>query len=126
VKPRSYIGVPDLAHLTQLFAKSSGSKGLTFAELFEVESEDPRVDATQRRNALVQTIGNLTILTQALNSSVSNSAWEEKKPALLSASLLPINQQLHPVDEWNEVAIEQRSKALFSRAIKLWPSPSSP
>jgi uncharacterized protein with ParB-like and HNH nuclease domain len=100
-----------------------GSKGLTQQELWYAQADDPRADATRRRNAVLQTLGNLTILTQALNSSVSNSAWKEKKPALLSASLLPINQQLHSADVWDEVGIEQRSKALFDRAVKIWPGP---
>ena len=98
-----------------------GSKGLTWAERTKAEPGDLRAIATDRRNALLQTLGNLTILTQALNSSVSNSTWSVKKPALLSASLLPINQRLHGVDTWDESAIEERSKELFERAIKIWP-----
>lgn len=98
-----------------------GSKGLTWAERMKAKPDDPRLIATDRRNALLQTLGNLTILTQALNSSVSNSAWSVKKPALLSASLLPINQQLQAVDTWDEAAIEDRSKELFERAMKIWP-----
>jgi hypothetical protein len=100
-----------------------GSKGMTWHELAEAEDNDPRALATKRRNALLQTFGNLTVITQALNSSVSNSAWSVKKPALLSASLLPINQQLQAAATWDERAIEQRSKDLFGRAIKIWPRP---
>jgi hypothetical protein len=62
-----------------------------------------------------------TILTQELNSSVSNSTWEIKRPALLLASLLPINLQLHGVKTWDEMTIEQRSDDLFARAIQIWP-----
>jgi hypothetical protein len=98
-----------------------GSKGLTTFELWDKPPEDPQSDATRRRNAALQTLSNLTILTQALNSSVSNSAWKEKKPALLTASLLPINQQLHAFESWDETAIEVRPKAFFERALKIWP-----
>jgi len=98
-----------------------GSKGLTWAERIKAESGGPMAIAADRRNALLQTLGNLTILTQALNSLVSNSGWTIKKPALLKASLLPINQQLHEADTWDESAIEERSKELFERAIKIWP-----
>jgi uncharacterized protein with ParB-like and HNH nuclease domain len=100
-----------------------GSKGLTWNELLNTKADDPRAQATRRRDLLLQQFGNLTILTQALNSSVSNAPWHEKKPALLSASLLPINQQLHAADVWGEAAIERRSKELFDRAIKIWPGP---
>ena len=101
-----------------------GSKGMTFDELIMAEKDDPRALATNSREAVLQTFGNLTILTQALNSSVSNSAWNDKKPALLTASLLPINQQLHKAQEWNEDAIAQRSEELFARALQVWPKPA--
>jgi hypothetical protein len=65
-------------------------------------------------------LGNLTILTQGLNSSVSNSQWSVKKPELLKHSLLPINQQLHDATTWDETAIAQRGDALFARALKVW------
>ena len=100
-----------------------GSKGLTSQELWDSQPGDPRADATRRRNAMLQTFGNLTILTQALNSSVSNSGWKDKKLELLRASLLPINQELHAVESWDEITIEERSKVLFERAIKIWPGP---
>jgi hypothetical protein len=79
---------------------------------------------SEARNRLLHTIGNLTILTQALNSSVSNSAWEIKAPALSQASLLPINLQLHGVKIWDKGTIEQRSDELYSRATKIWPRPN--
>ncbi len=98
-----------------------GTKGMTSYELWDADPADPRAVATRKRNAVLQTIGNLTILTQPLNSSTSNNAWMEKKPELLRHSLLPINQQLHDVDAWDEAAIEKRSDELFQRAAKLWP-----
>lgn len=102
---------------------SDGSKGLKPEELWTAQAEDPKVEATRKRNALLQTFGNLTILTQALNSSVSNSAWKDKKPALLQSSLLPINQQLHTAQTWDETSIEQRADELFTRAKRIWPRP---
>lgn len=77
--------------------------------------------ATRKRNAALQTFGNLTILTQSLNSSVSNSQWSLKKPELMKHSLLPINQQLHDVEKWDETAIVQRANDLLVRALQVWP-----
>ena len=99
-----------------------GSKGLTVQALWESTPDNARAEATKRRNAILQTFGNLTIISQPLNSSVKNKGWAEKKPALLSASLLPINQQLHSVETWDEGAIDERSRRLFERALKIWPS----
>lgn len=102
----------------------SGAKGLTYEELEDADPADPVAIATKRRNALIHSIGNLTILTQALNPAISNSSWKAKKPQIMKYSLLPINQLLHDQDVWNEDTIEQRSKDLFKIALKLWPSPS--
>jgi len=101
-----------------------GSKGLTVQDLLESKEGDARAEATTRRNSVLHTVGNLTILTQPLNSAVSNSAWPVKKPQLLQASLLPINQQLHQYETWDEGAIERRGKELFERAKVIWPAPS--
>jgi hypothetical protein len=98
-----------------------GSKGLTGVDLFIAEQHDARAVATRRRNTALQTFGNLTIITQALNSAVSNGPWTEKKAELLRHSLLPINQQLHSLDAWDEEAIADRANILFKRALELWP-----
>lgn len=102
-----------------------GSRGLAEDELQNSTPDDPRAVATQTRNTLLQTFGNLTIVTQPLNSSVSNSAWATKKPELLSASLLPINQQLYSADSWDEEAIAARADDLFERALRIWPGPQA-
>jgi hypothetical protein len=101
----------------------NGDKGMTWDEMLAVEADDPRAIATRSRNAALQTMGNLTILTQGLNSSVSNAGWSTKKPELLKSSLLPINQQLHGYDIWDEDAIQNRGKDLFTKATKIWPAP---
>jgi hypothetical protein len=74
-----------------------GSKGMTTAELWTAAKDDPRAEASRNRNKLLQTFGNLTILTQALNSSVSNSKWAVKRPELLKYSLLPITNFLESI-----------------------------
>ncbi|HFD87441.1 MAG TPA: DUF262 domain-containing protein [Gammaproteobacteria bacterium] len=98
-----------------------GERGLSYSEIIDADPDDPRVEATQARRAVLQTFGNLTILTQALNSSVSNSAWSVKKPEMLKVSLLPINQQLHEYEIWDEDAIGRRGRELLGRALKIWP-----
>ena len=70
-------------------------------------------------------MGNLTLLTQPLNSTNSNLDWSAKKPKLMESSLLPINQRLHSVDVWDEAAIETRAKDLLKIAQKLWPAPDA-
>ncbi|WP_082738142.1 MULTISPECIES: DUF262 domain-containing protein [unclassified Sphingomonas] len=100
---------------------SSGASGMTYAELWEAEENDARAVETRRRNQLIQTMGNLTILTSGLNSSVSNSPWSIKRPELLKHSLLPINLALANVETWDDEAIVERGKWLFDKALIIWP-----
>ena len=100
-----------------------GTKGLMPQEISNYQRNDPRVIATLQRNEILETLGNLTLLTQPLNSSISNNSWKDKKIQLLNASLLPINQQLHSIEFWDEQAIKNRSNLLFEQAIKIWPGP---
>lgn len=95
-----------------------GSQGMTAKELWDAPIDDPRAQATRERNTLLQTLGNLTVLTQPLNSAASNSAWINKKPELLRHSLLPINQKLYDYATWDEKAIHQRADELFRRGLK--------
>jgi hypothetical protein len=106
---------------TEHWPLADGSKGLDRYEIWAAAPTDPLLSPSRDRHACVHTMGNLTILTQPLNSSVSNSGWDVKKPQLLEHSLLPINKQLYGVDVWNEEAIAQRGADLFERALTLWP-----
>lgn len=75
------------------------------------------------RNHLVQTMGNLTLLTKKLNPSVSNSAWEVKRPQILTHSVLKMNNVFYGAERWDEESIERRTQELFGHALKLWPRP---
>lgn len=98
-----------------------GSKGMNFAELSQAETGDKRATSTRMREDLVQTIGNLTILTVELNSAQSNLPWSKKRPELMKNSLLPINQMIASHAFWNEEAIKDRGKVLLEHALELWP-----
>jgi hypothetical protein len=103
-----------------------GSRGMTWDELAIAAPDEPRASATRLRERAIHTMGNLTILTQALNSAVSNAEWKVKRPALMQASLLPINLQLQDYSSWDETAITRRGQALLERALRVWPGPSRP
>ncbi len=75
-------------HWVENWPLKDGSTGLTETEIWITEDRSgARVAMSEARNRLLHTIGNLTILTQELNSSVSNSGWEIKAPELLKWSL---------------------------------------
>jgi hypothetical protein len=76
------------------------------------------------RSALLHTLGNLTLLTHALNPSVSNGTWTKKRASILKHSALNLNRALEEYEEWDEDAILKRGRALFKVAKKIWPRPS--
>lgn len=99
---------------------ADGSKGMDFLELGNAADGDPRAGATRKRENALQTLGNLTILSTALNTAQSNLPWSEKRPELLKHSLLPINQALQTQEVWDEAAILARGEMLFARALQIW------
>ena len=79
-----------------------------------------------RRDGAINKMGNLTLLTHSLNSSVSNGPYAVKMPAVRSHSSLALNRELNRYDDWNEEAIAERGAALFQTARQIWPAPSRP
>lgn len=96
------------------------SKGMDLAELLEAPDDNPRAIATRKRDLAIQTIGNLTLLSAALNVAQSNLGWIKKCPELMKHSLLPINQSLVVAANWDEDAIGHRGQELFERAVQIW------
>ncbi|MDM9627585.1 DUF262 domain-containing HNH endonuclease family protein [Rhizobium sp. S152] len=76
----------------------------------------------ERANA-INKLGNLTLLTQGLNATVSNGPFSVKMPAVRSNSSLALNRELNHVDEWNEDTIKARGLALFEVAKQIWAEP---
>lgn len=77
------------------------------------------------RESLVHTIGNLTLLTGRLNSSVSNSPWPQKAAALREHDVLKLNMDLLTVGEkgWTHELIRSRNEDLITAILKIWPVP---
>lgn len=105
----------------ELWPLQDGSPGMEQDEMDKAPPTDPRRHSSELRDTVIHTFGNLTILSQPLNSALSNAKWSDKKAALIEASLLPINLQLHSLHEWHEDAIAKRGAALFERARAVWP-----
>jgi hypothetical protein len=101
----------------------NGSKGLDFRQLFLAKDDDPNAIATRARESALHTIGNLTILSTALNVAQSNAPWSTKRAEMMKHSLLPINQPLFKLDVWDENAMRVRAQDLLVRAQKIWPRP---
>jgi hypothetical protein len=77
------------------------------------------------RKDMMDAVGNLTLLTGPLNSSVSNGPFHKKIEAICADSDLRLNAWLRTteLESWDEVEIEKRSKKLFTIAQLVWPAP---
>ena len=85
--------------------------------------EAAKTRATQRRDHLKHTLGNLTLLTKKLNPSISNSGWSTKRPEITKQSKLNLNREFHDVPVWEETPIEHPWKALRRDRYDIWPRP---
>lgn len=81
-----------------------------------------------QRDVSLHGIGNLTLVAEKLNPSLSNAAWvhpdgkKGKAEALRAHTRLEINRRLlndHPT--WPDESIETRAKALCDDAVVIWP-----
>ena len=80
-----------------------------------------------KRNRKLLTLGNLTIITQALNSTIRDANWTIKRKGkadkkglnTYSAGLETISSYL-TLDEWNEQTIEQRAEFLYEKVKEIW------
>lgn len=82
----------------------------------------PLADSAGRdfREECVNKMGNLTVLTQKMNSGVSNKGWDEKRAALKRETVLRINLDLVEHEVWNEDLIQERCKHLAEEFCKIW------
>ncbi|ANJ00005.1 hypothetical protein A8O14_07925 [Polynucleobacter wuianus] len=82
----------------------------------------------QNRNDRIHKLGNLTLLSSKLNSSVSNGSWggeEGKRPSLLKRDVLFLNRSV--TDDaglvWDEGKIDARTEGLIDDILAIWPVP---
>ena len=96
---------------------------------------DGDIEAASRRDERVQTLGNLTLVTDKLNPVLSNYPWSDeavrdaglsgrgKRALLLDNSELKLNAQLvsHHEHQWTDVDVQARTLALAARLNAIWP-----
>lgn len=93
---------------------------------------EPQV-SREDRNWKVQGIGNLTLVSAALNKGLSHGPWTSpdgqpsKQKGLRDHTKLELNARLlieHP-ERWDESAIATRAASLFDAATSIWPAPTA-
>ena len=84
--------------------------------------------AAIERDRLLHSIGNLTLVNNRLNPSLSNGPWKTKREGLNEHSVLFLNKDLLAesfIDLWGEKAIRCRSERLAQFAVQVWPGPKA-
>lgn len=119
------------------FTTIGGRRGLTVEHILPQEWDDEKWPLSpnsqyksheerrpeETRNRLLNTFGNLTLLTGKLNSSISNAPFVEKKPEVVKHSYIPMNGFFTEKFEWSESSIVERGEELFNYAKKIWARP---
>lgn len=88
----------------------------------------PEGITAEERKASIQGIGNLTLVSQTLNPSLSNSPWAgtDQKPgkreALNKHAIMHMNRRLLDQfkDGWSEASSAARAAILFEDARAIW------
>jgi len=77
------------------------------------------------RNDLLHRLGNLALVTQALNSKVSNGPWTVKRKALAEHSTLLTTRGVaeSASDEWSDVEIKARTLLMVEDVLNIWKVP---
>ena len=85
-------------------------------------------DAVEYRELMLQTFGNLTLVTPEFNTKLSNRDFKTKKKEIKRTSRLLLNRGFWEDDlqQWDENAIRLRTRELFDHARRRWPHPTSP
>jgi hypothetical protein len=89
----------------------------------EQEYSPDLVHQVRVRNGSINVIGNLTLMTQALNSTISNGPFSVKVPAIMANGALALNRELRAFSRWDEDSIKARGELLFEVAREIWTPP---
>jgi uncharacterized protein with ParB-like and HNH nuclease domain len=74
----------------------------------------------EARNSKLHTIGNLTVLTNSLNPSVSNASFNDKKLEIVRQSTVLLNTYFQDKSIWNEEEIANRTQFLYNKIKVIW------
>ncbi|GAA3304286.1 DUF262 domain-containing protein [Glutamicibacter nicotianae] len=137
-----------------LRTQNSKYEAISLPEKLEIEHLMPRgwrthwdtdpkmeLERAQERDVLVNSLGNLTLITKSLNGSLSNRPWTDQeakgmrdggapgtgKHSLLDEySLLVLNKKIlsNHVEGWNENDITARSASLVESICEVWKRPN--
>lgn len=100
-------------------------------ELFSNPNTEPTQDGLSKesyanaykltiaRDALLENIGNLTLVNKSLNSRLGNRPFDMKKEALMDSNLI-LNREIREHEQWDINEIDTRSQKLIEDVRQIW------
>lgn len=90
-------------------------------------SEMPENVTPEIREKVINTLGNMAMITSGLNSSISNESWQNKKNGknkhsgliAFAADIETMHDVLNK-DVWDETTIAERAEWLAHKAVEMW------
>jgi hypothetical protein len=91
--------------------------------LAQVADPEAHLQAVQERDRIIHTLGNLTLVREKLNKTISNSPWSTKSQELQKHTTLHLNKWLieqFATTTYDEAAIGTRGRFLATLACGVW------
>lgn len=73
------------------------------------------------RRSIINTLGNLTLVTSGLNISAGNKSFADKQAKFAEHTGLFLNKWFAQPVRWTEMEIRERGERLAALAVKIWP-----
>lgn len=97
-------------------------KGWQTAEGWQVDRRDRK--NIDKRNRLLHSIGNLTLLNKKVNSQkAKNEAFQTKKVVYKKYSNYKITREVEKHNDWDAHKISKRAEKMHERFCNIWPFP---
>ena len=81
----------------------------------------------EERDRKLKLLGNLTIITQSLNTSIRDAEWKVKLAGkgdnnglMQNASGITITTDYLKLEDWNEIEIQKRADFLYNKIVDVW------
>lgn len=97
------VAAPERVHVEHIYPQTP-----------QPENRDPNHDT------IINRIGNLTLLSAKLNTSIKNGPYKVKKPFYLKSELLLTNLIPRKYTDWNYISIINRARILADIALDIW------
>lgn len=110
-------------HLSQPIVRSGLPIEHILPQAWEANWPVEGLAASTDRAEHIHRLGNLTLLTTSLNSTVSNSGWMSKRTHLDQHDVFLLNRGISGVEDWKEAVIDQRTATMTKALLEVWPVP---